>query len=108
MKRIFAVFIVASMTISALAMAQGGHHDHAKPKPVTMTGEVLDMNCFMIHPESAVGVEHMKCAKACMAKGLPIGFMSTDGTVYLIVGREHESANATVAEFAGKHSRSRE
>jgi hypothetical protein len=39
-----------------------------------------------------------------MAKGLPIGFMSADGTVYLIVGREHESANATVAEFAGKKS----
>ena len=69
-----------------------------------MTGEVLDLYCYMQHPESATGADHAKCGSACAAKGLPIGFLTADGTLYLIIGKDHESANATVAEWVGKQS----
>ena len=69
-----------------------------------MTGEVLDLYCYMGHPESATGAEHAKCAKACISKGLPIGFLTADGTMYLIIGKDHASASTDVAEFVGKKS----
>jgi hypothetical protein len=73
-------------------------------KEVTLTGEILDMYCFMKHPDNGQGMEHAKCAQNCIKKGLPIGFKAADGTVYLITGKNHESAAAMVAEYAGMQS----
>lgn len=70
---------------------------------VTMTGEVLDLYCYMQHPDDGQGAEHAKCAKSCISRGLPIGFMA-EGEVYLIIGSDHNSAAEMVAEFAGKES----
>ncbi|HEX5132163.1 MAG TPA: hypothetical protein VFX92_06735 [Candidatus Krumholzibacteria bacterium] len=78
-----------------------GHHDGST---VTLTGEVLDMYCYMSHPESATGEEHAKCANSCLAKGLPIGFLTADGTVYMIVGSDHTPANDMVKDWVGKQS----
>ena len=118
MKRILVVALFALMGMSALALAQQGttqgepaktgmsHAGMAKTeaaaKPVTMTGEVVDLYCYMGH--GATGPDHAKCANSCIKKGLPIGFLSSDGTLYVITGKDHESANTMVADFAGKKS----
>ena len=89
------------------AMTQEHQHDtdHSKPdKEVTLTGEVLDLYCYMKHPANGQGTEHAKCAKSCIRKGLPIGFMA-DGEVYLIIGKEHENASDLVVAFAGIQAR---
>jgi hypothetical protein len=70
----------------------------------TLTGEVLDMYCYMKHPDTGQGPDHAKCARTCINKGLPIGFLAADGTVYLIVGKDHESAAKMVVDYAGKQS----
>jgi hypothetical protein len=81
-----------------------GHKNHKMhgdmSKEVTLVGEVLDLYCYMKHPANGQGAEHAKCAKNCIKKGLPIGFLS-DGDVYLIIGKDHESASDMVVEFAG-------
>jgi hypothetical protein len=97
------ILVTAALTMALPALAHEGHHD-AKAAPVTMTGEVIDMNCYMMHPQSATGADHIKCAQMCMAKGMAVGFKATDGTVYLLLGSEHESPNAKVSAFAGKKS----
>jgi len=91
------------LATSAIALA-GDEAKKDKAAPVTMTGEVLDLYCYMGHPESATGAEHAKCASACIGKGLPIGFLTADGTIYLIIGKDHESASAAVTEWVGKQS----
>jgi hypothetical protein len=73
-------------------------------KEVTLEGEVLDLYCYMKHPANGQGPEHAKCAQSCIRKGLPIGFLS-DGVVYVIIGKEHESAKDLVVDYAGKKSR---
>jgi hypothetical protein len=95
---------------SAVAMAQHeqdeGHSEmkmDAAEGQVALEGEVLDLYCFMKHPDNGQGPEHAKCAKNCINKGLPIGFLS-DGEVYLIIGKEHESAKDMVVEFAGSQA----
>lgn len=76
---------------------------HAGAGPVTMTGEIVDLQCYLQHPDAALGMEHAKCARACMAKGLPIGFRSDDGNVYNLIGAGHDPIVALVADWAGKH-----
>ena len=103
MKRMLVVAMMVILATSAMALA-GDEAKKEKAAPVTLTGEVLDLYCYMGHPESATGADHAKCPPACMGKGLPIGFLTADGTIYLIIGKDHESANAAVTEWVGKQS----
>ena len=66
---------------------------------VTVTGEVLDMACYLDH--GAHGDGHASCAEKCISSGLPVGLKSADGTVYLLIG-EHKPANAELAQYAAK------
>jgi hypothetical protein len=103
MKRTLFIAFAVVLATGAVALA-GDEAKKAKPAPVTLTGEVLDLYCYMEHPESATGSEHAKCAKGCISKGLPIGFLAADGTIYVIIGKDHESAATTVADWVGKQS----
>ncbi len=73
--------------------------DAAKAGPTTVTGEVLDMACYLDH--GAHGEKHADCAKMCISSGLPVGIKSADGTVYLLIG-EHKPATDMLAEYAAK------
>jgi len=96
--------------LSTVAIAQDGQHEgHSEMQmgdaegTVTLKGEVLDLYCFMKHPDNGQDTGHAKCAKNCISKGLPIGFLC-DGEVYLIIGKEHESAKDIVVDFAGSQA----
>jgi len=100
MKRILILALVAMMGLTAMAAADETKKEAAKP--VTMTGEVIDLYCYMGH--QSAGAEHAKCANACIKKGIPVGFLTADGTMYVIVGKDHGPVNAMVADFAGRKS----
>lgn len=101
MKRMFVIVLIAMMGIAAIAVAHEGHEaKKGEAKTVTLTGEVLDLYCYM--DNKATGPDHAKCATACIKKGLPVGFLSSDGTVYLITGKAHAAINAECADLAGK------
>lgn len=77
-----------------------GDKDAAKSgSQITVTGEVLDMACYLDH--GAHGEKHADCAKMCVSSGLPVGIKDKDGTVYLLIG-DHKPANDKLAEFAAK------
>jgi len=105
MKRAITLTVSMLFVLGAAAFAQHSHSD-AKPseKTVVLTGEVIDLTCFMQHPDDAVGMDHAKCAKACINKGLPVGFRAEDGTIYLLIGTGHEPIVEMVAGAAGKKS----
>src|SRR5262245_53367218 len=56
----------------------------------TLTGEVVDMACYMAHPETGHGPSHRKCADTCLKKGMPIGLLTDDKKVYLLL-EDHEN-----------------
>ena len=123
-KTLFAALTVAFATLSvvgAIAFPAQQEHSSSKgtmsqtskgaeasmqtpSKQLTLDGEVIDLYCYMNHPESATGPDHAKCAESCMKKGLPVGFLS-NGEVYLLLGKDHESIGAMAAQFAGVQSR---
>ena len=89
---------IAALALSPLAIAQEHEHsDAAASKEVT--GEVVDMMCYVDH--SAVGEKHgQSCGAKCVKSGGPVGIVS-DGKAYLVVG-EHRPMNDQLAEYCGK------
>lgn len=118
MKRIALLFFSLVFALAVVAVAGDGtgqkteatqsqaSETPAKPdgKPATLSGEIVDLNCYMARPASATGTEHAKCANDCLAKGLPAGFLTPDGTLYVIVGSNQAPANPKVKDFVGKQS----
>jgi hypothetical protein len=94
----FASLLAASAAFALLPLTTRAA-DNAKSGDVTVTGEVLDMACYLDH--GAHGAKHADCANTCISKGLPVGLKSTDGTVYLLIG-EHKPINEALADSGGK------
>jgi hypothetical protein len=90
---------IAALTFSPLAVAQ--EHEHASDTAASkeVTGEVVDMMCYVDH--NAVGEKHgQSCGAKCIKNGGPVGIVS-DGKAYLVVG-EHKPMNDQLAEYCGK------
>ena len=52
-------------------------------KKVTVTGNVVDAACFMIHPDAATTPSHKECGDACVARGVPLAIVNeADGQIY--------------------------
>jgi hypothetical protein len=93
-----AIFI-AGLAFSPLAIAQGHEHDSDAAASKEVTGEVVDMMCYVDH--NAVGEKHgQSCGAKCIKSGGPAGIVS-DGKAYLVVG-EHRPMNDQLAEYCGK------
>jgi len=69
----------------------------------TITGEVVDLSCYLGHPETSKGASHKKCAETCAKKGLPMGLLTDDSQVFLLV-EDHENPKgyATAIDSAAK------
>jgi len=100
---LLSVVIAAALCSAHLLLAEEEHHHAAmtapEPSAVTVTGEVLDMACYLDH--GAHGEKHAGCAKTCIESGLPVGIKSSDGKVYLVIG-EHKPLNKELADHAAK------
>ena len=62
----------------------------------SVTGEVVDLTCYLAHPQSGQGAGHKKCAEVCLKKGLPAGLLTADKQLYLLI-EDHENAKAYAA-----------
>jgi hypothetical protein len=94
--------LFAALTFSPFALAE--EHQHGKEKSdaaaeKSVTGEIVDMMCYVDH--NAVGESHgQSCGAKCIKGGGPVGIVS-DGKAYLVVG-EHKPMNEQLAEYCGK------
>ena len=73
---------LAFAAIAATAVA-------AKPtqaqEAVTITAEVVDLVCYL--NMGAKGEGHRDCAQTCADAGLALGFLGSDGNIYLASGQ---------------------
>ena len=100
MRRLVAVGALSVL----LCLAAGASLDRshaAESSDVTLTGEVLDLACYITH--GAKGPEHAPCAAKCASMGQPIGLAASDGKVYILVADHADSDPFTKAKsMAGK------
>ena len=64
---------------------------------VTVTGEFIDTWCYfsgvMGPPEATVGTAHHTCAMWCSAGGIPVGLLTEEGDVYMVLKIEGDDNN---------------
>lgn len=64
----------------------------------TVTGNVVDAACFMIHPQAANTPTHQECGSACMKHGVPLAIAGDDGSLYFPA-----DGNKQLAALHGQH-----
>ena len=81
LKSTLAACIVAASSVSAFAATE--------PQRVQVTGEIMDTWCYysgvMGGQDAVVGSAHHTCAVWCAAGGIPVGLLTDEGEVYLVL-----------------------
>jgi len=94
------VTFIAGLACAPLAIAQEHEHGDDAAASKEVTGEVVDMMCYVDH--NAIGEKHgQSCGAKCIKSGGPVGIVS-EGKAYLVVG-EHKPINDQLAEYCGKN-----
>lgn len=71
----------------------------AEAKTMTVKGEIVDLACYLTR--SAKGAKHQSCALSCLKNGQPMGLLTENGTVYLLMaGHEDAKPFSEAKEFA--------
>ncbi|HYK81612.1 MAG TPA: hypothetical protein VEU55_00585 [Gemmatimonadales bacterium] len=95
LKRILAGTTV--LALFALPLAAQGHAAAAGTE-MTITGQVIDMNCFTTNGASGAG--HKACALACAKAGVPLAIQASDGTIYMPVSsKPGDPQNSKLEQF---------
>ena len=102
-------FAAAALVVAAALSARAADEKKEAAAPaaatVTMTGEVLDLSCYLGH--GAMGKEHKDCGKACILnKHAAAGLLAADGKVYVLIA-DHESEKEfhKVGEMCGEKAK---
>ncbi len=65
----------------------------------SIQGEVVDLMCYLDH--GAKGDKHASCAEKCIKSGGPVGLLTKDNQLYLVIG-DHKAINDQLAPLAAK------
>lgn len=91
------VQIVAGAALMMGLLSAAPHARAAETQ--TIKGEVVDLMCYLDH--GAKGEKHESCAKTCIGNGGPVGLLTSDNQLYLVIG-EHKPMNDQLAKLAAK------
>jgi hypothetical protein len=94
-----AVLIGAALLLANRASARDAGEASAKETAadVTLSGTVVDTFCYLQNGNHSA--KHTSCSKSCIEKGVPPGFLTDDGTLYLLFDQEPRSVKDKVAGF---------
>lgn len=73
-------------SVTTVAAAMDGKP--LKGQIITIEGEVLDISCYL--QVGKHGEKHRDCGQKCLKNGQPIGLLTKDGDVYLLMEEEHD------------------
>ena len=81
----------------------------SKPQPgriISRVGEIVDFSCYIQLGKH--GEKHRSCGQKCVQNGQPIGLLTQDGTLYMLMPEEHDprrdggvDAKASAADHMG-------
>ena len=96
-------FVAALAFTMLFCLAAGASFavEKAAPSDVTLTGEIVDLACYIAH--GAKGPDHAVCAAKCAEMGQPVGLAASDGKMYILLADHADtSAFAKAKSMAGK------
>jgi hypothetical protein len=71
-----------------------------KPLPgkvVTLVGEIIDYSCYL--QVGKHGAKHRDCGQKCLRNGQPIGLLTKEGKLYLLMEEEHDPRRDGLTNF---------
>jgi len=71
-------------------------------KTVTVTGEVVDLNCYFRDGKAATGPKHAACAQTCANAGAALGILTKTGKLYVNAGKSPSGDGDDLKAWAGK------
>ena len=87
-----AATVVASAAFGVMAYAGptgAAKADKAADSVKSITGEVVDLWCYLDH--KGHGEKHKECAIACAEAGNPMGIVEKSGQIYILMGgKKHQ------------------
>jgi hypothetical protein len=72
----------------------------AQAKPLTITGEVVDVSCYTQMGKR--GEAHKACGAKCVLNGQPVGVVTADNTLYILIPEPHHprrDGQASIAKY---------
>ncbi|MGH7569621.1 MAG: hypothetical protein ACREL9_11775 [Gemmatimonadales bacterium] len=97
LKRTFAALAVLALV--ALPLAAQGAKQGQPGDEQTITGQVVDLNCYVSMGASGAG--HKMCAEACAKAGVQLGILTSDGTLYMPVSaKPADPTNPRLQQYA--------
>jgi hypothetical protein len=99
MRKAFVV-LIALLIVTALVAGSRlfGAEEKATGTAVKLKGTVVDMHCYVTHGLN--DAKHTGCSNACIARGVPAGFLAEDGKLYVLFGEKPFSVKETVKDMA--------
>ncbi len=73
---------------TATTIAAGVDKKPLTGKLVTMTGEIVDLSCYLQLGKH--GDKHKPCGTKCLQAGQPIGLLTKGGAIYMLMDEEHD------------------
>ena len=97
-RRTLIILTAALVAVSTWGAGPAGDSSAGKKqKPITVSGEILDLSCYLARGLS--GPLHRDCARQCLLAGVPMGLMTADSTLYLLT--QNHGRAMTPASYAG-------
>ena len=66
-------------------------------KEATLVGEIVDFSCYLQIGKH--GEKHRSCAQKCFTAGQPIGLLTKDGSLYMLMEEEHDPRRDGLTNF---------
>ena len=112
MKHFGRVVVVAAVFVSGGVAWAHSEHEHQAgasqesvaentAKEQALSGEVVDVVCYLSHGKEGLGKAHADCATKCIKGGLPVAIKVGD-QLYLAAMADHTAANQRLAGLAGQ------
>ncbi len=87
-------------------MAAGVDGKPRMGKATTVTGEIVEFSCYLQLGKH--GEKHRACGQKCINSGQPIGLLTADGSVYMLMEEEHDprrdGATSDFRKAAAEHT----
>lgn len=76
-----------SATTLEAAATEANRQVLAQARPLTITGEVVDVSCYTQLGKR--GEAHKECGAKCVLAGAPVGVVTADNTLYILMAEPH-------------------
>ena len=85
---------------TATTVAAGVDKKPQPGKPITVTGEIIDLSCYLQLGKH--GEKHKSCGTKCVTNNQPVGLLTKTGAVYMLMAEEHDPRRDGQTSFKDK------